>query len=251
MSPVSAWVVVIAHSIVLFLFASQGLEHMLANAGLPTIPLVPVSSSQAVVGAVVGLGLMRGGRDIDWRLVRNIAGGWITTPLISGAVCFVALFFLQNVFNQQVYREVHYDLSETVLAELGEQGVDTTALQPLEGREFRSARAFMQAVDATGHKGQVSDRTLREYAELHRIYIDAEKFSSLDRDWLAAGQISAIEHLEGQQFAHGWQLARALAAQSPQWSRKPDKVIHKLYNRELDRKVEYVSRTFAGFPDRR
>jgi len=56
MSPVAAWVVVVAHAIVLFAFASQGLEHLLAQAGLPTIPLVPVSSSQAVVGAVVGLG---------------------------------------------------------------------------------------------------------------------------------------------------------------------------------------------------
>ena len=251
MSPVAAWVVVIAHSIVLFLFASQGLEHMLANAGLPTIPLVPVSSSQAVVGAVVGLGLMRGGRDIDWKLLGNIAGGWVTTPLISGAVCFVALFFLQNVFNQQVYREVHYDLSEPVLAELGEQGVDTAALEPLKGREFRSARAFMQAVDEIGFKGPVSDRTLRDYAELNHIYLDPEKISSLDRDWLDSEQISAIDRLAGQQFSHGWQLARALAAESPQWSKKDDKTINKLYNRELDRKVDYVSRTFAGFPDRR
>ena len=34
---------------------------LLATAGLPTIPLVPVSSSQAVVGAVLGIGLLRGG----------------------------------------------------------------------------------------------------------------------------------------------------------------------------------------------
>ena len=67
MSPVAVWVVVIAHSIVLFAFASEGLEHLLATHGLPTIPLVPVSSSQAIVG----LGLMRGGRDVDWRLVRH------------------------------------------------------------------------------------------------------------------------------------------------------------------------------------
>ena len=251
MSPVAAWVVVIAHSIVLFLFASQGLEHMLAGAGLPTIPLVPVSSSQAVVGAVVGLGLMRGGRDVDWKLVGNIAGGWVSTPLISGVVCFVSLFFLQNVFNQQVYREVHFALSESVLEELGEQGADSAALELLKGREFRSARVFMQAVDEIGYKGPVSDSTLRKYAELNHIYIDPEKFLSLDRDWLGPEQITAIEHLAGQQFSHGWQLARALAAQSSRWSKKDGKVIHKLYNRELDRKVEYVSRKFAGFPDRR
>ena len=67
LSPIGAWVVVVAHSIVLFLFASEGLEHLPANHGLPTIPLVPVSSSQAVVGAVVGIGLMKGGSTIQWR----------------------------------------------------------------------------------------------------------------------------------------------------------------------------------------
>ena len=111
MSPLAAWVVVIAHSVVLFAFASEGLEHLLASHGLPTIPLVPVSSSQAIVGAVVGLGLMRGGRDIDWRLVRNVGLGWLTTPLIAAAVCFVALFFVQNVFDQPVHHDRELALS--------------------------------------------------------------------------------------------------------------------------------------------
>jgi PiT family inorganic phosphate transporter len=251
MSPVSAWVVVIAHSIVLFLFASQGLEHLLANAGLPTIPLVPVSSSQAVVGAVVGLGLMRGGRDIDWRLVGNIAGGWATTPVISGMVCFVALFFLQNVFNQQVYREVHYVLSQPALAELAEKGADIDRLAPLKGREFRSAQAFSRAIEATGFDGPLSGRTLRELAQLNHIYMDPELFPSLDRDWLSDSQTSAIEQLEGREFSHRWQLAQALAANSPEWSRKDGKTVNKLYNRQLEQKLEYVYRTFSGFPDRR
>lgn len=247
MSPVAAWVIVIAHSIVLFAFASQGLEHILASAGLPTIPLVPVSSSQAVVGAVVGLGLMRGGRDIDWRLVRNVAAGWVTTPLISGVVCFVSLFFLQNVFNQQVYREVHYVISEPVLAALAEKGVDTAALKPLTGREYRSARRFTRAIDEAGFESPDAGRSLREYAKLEQSYIDPERVPGLDRDWLSEAQISAIERLAGQAFAHRWQLARALAAQSPQWSHKDDLTINKPYNQALDRKLEYVQRTFAGF----
>jgi PiT family inorganic phosphate transporter len=104
MSPVAAWVVVVSHSIVLFVFSSQELESLLANAGLPTIPLVPVSSSQAVVGAVLGIGLLRGGRTIRWRMLGRIGLGWMATPAIAGLICFVGLFFLQNVFNQEVYR---------------------------------------------------------------------------------------------------------------------------------------------------
>jgi PiT family inorganic phosphate transporter len=102
MTPVAAWVVVVAHSIVLFVFASRGLESMLAGAGLPTIPLVPVSSSQAVVGAVVGLGLMRHSQGVDWRLLGLISLGWVLTPFVAGLVCFIGLFVLQNVFNQVV-----------------------------------------------------------------------------------------------------------------------------------------------------
>jgi PiT family inorganic phosphate transporter len=250
-TPVAAWVVVIAHSIVLFLFASQGLEHMLANAGLPTIPLVPVSSSQAVVGAVVGLGLMRGGRDVDWRLVGNIAAGWVTTPLISGVVCFFALFFLQNVFNQQVYQEVHYALSESALAELEKQFPDTVELKALEGREFRSARDFDEAVEATGYAGAAPEARLRDYAQLSHMFIDPEDLFSLDRHWLSSGQVAAIEELAGREFSHRWQLARELAVRSPEWSRRDEQAVNRLYNKELDRKLEYVYRMFAGFPDQR
>ncbi len=105
LSPVAAWVVVMAHSIVLFLFASQGLESFLQSYGLPTIPLVPVSSSQAVVGAVMGIAILKGGRGIRWRVLGGIGMGWVAAPAIAGIVCFIGLFFLQNVFDQKVYAE--------------------------------------------------------------------------------------------------------------------------------------------------
>lgn len=94
LSPVAAWIVVMSHSIVLFLFASQGLEAVLAGSGLPTIPLVPVSSTQAVVGAMLGLGILKGGGGMNLRVLARIASGWVTTPVIACIVCFVALSFL-------------------------------------------------------------------------------------------------------------------------------------------------------------
>ncbi len=98
-----ALVAVWSQSVVLFLFASQRLEQLLLNAGLPTLPLVPVSSSQAIVGAVVGMGLLKGGHNIHWKTVGGIAIGWITTPLTACLISFVCLFFLQNVFQQTVF----------------------------------------------------------------------------------------------------------------------------------------------------
>ena len=103
MSPMIAWIVVISQSIVLFIFASQGLKTLLTQYNLPSLPLVPVSSSQAVIGAIIGIGIAKGGRGIHWEILGKIALGWITTPLISALICFISLFFLENVFNLVVY----------------------------------------------------------------------------------------------------------------------------------------------------
>ena len=103
LSPVAAFVAVWSHSIVLFLFSSQSLESFLQSHGLPSIPLVPVSSSQAIVGAVIGMGLLKGGRGIKWKTVGGIASGWVTTPIIAALLSFICLFFMQNVFMQNVF----------------------------------------------------------------------------------------------------------------------------------------------------
>lgn len=104
MSPQIAWIVVFSQSLVLFIFSSQGLHNFLLNNGLPAIPLVPVSCSQAVIGAVFGIGLAKGGQDIKWGTLGHIAAGWVTTPVIAGIVCFISLFFLENVFHLAVYK---------------------------------------------------------------------------------------------------------------------------------------------------
>ena len=118
LSPVSALVVVSAHSLVLFLFASQGLESFLQRHGLPTIPLVPVSSSQAIVGAVIGIGLLKRGRGIRWRVLGGIASGWAVTPIIAALISFISLFFLQNVFEQKTYLPVSYTITSEAVAQI-------------------------------------------------------------------------------------------------------------------------------------
>ena len=102
MSPVAAFVVVISHSIVLFLFASQGISNFLQSVNLPSIPLVPVSSSQAVVGGVIGIGLLKGGKEVQWSIAGKISLGWFTLPVIAALISFVILFVLQNIFNLTV-----------------------------------------------------------------------------------------------------------------------------------------------------
>ena len=103
LSPISALVVVFASSTVLFLFASQGLKNILISNGLPPFPLVPVSSSQAVVGSIIGISLAKGGKNVNFRILGKISIGWVATPIASAIFAYIALFFMQNVFMQDVF----------------------------------------------------------------------------------------------------------------------------------------------------
>ena len=56
---------------------------------------VPVSTSTAIVGAVLGIGILKGVRTIDLRTLRRIVSGWIGTPLLAGAVAYAAAWALR------------------------------------------------------------------------------------------------------------------------------------------------------------
>lgn len=98
LSSKSAIITVLANSMVLFVFSSTSLSNFFVSIGLPPIPLVPVSSSQVIVGAILGLGLLKGGYNINYKMLGSIAAGWVATPFIAGILSFIALFFISNVF---------------------------------------------------------------------------------------------------------------------------------------------------------
>lgn len=103
LSPVTAFIVILSTALVLFLFASRGLADAMTSVGLPAFPLVPVSQSQAAVGSIIGVGLAKGGRNLNYKLLVNIGLGWIATPTSAALVAYVGLFIMQNVFMQQVF----------------------------------------------------------------------------------------------------------------------------------------------------
>jgi len=106
LSAEAALVVVLAESLVLFIFSSSGLSNLSVRLGLPPIPLAPVSSSQVVVGCVIGIGLYKGARNINFKVLREIGLGWISTPLMSGLLAFFMLFFMKNIFNIDVGHKI-------------------------------------------------------------------------------------------------------------------------------------------------
>jgi PiT family inorganic phosphate transporter len=102
----AAFVVVLSQALVLFIFSSSWLSGLMVRIGLPAIPLVPVSSTQVVVGSVIGIGLYKGVRNINMKVLGSIASGWITTPVAAGLLSFVLLFFVKNLFGIDVGHSV-------------------------------------------------------------------------------------------------------------------------------------------------
>ena len=74
LDPYSALISIFAHSITLQIF---------------TLLHVPVSSSQAMVGAVIGIGLLKGVKAIQFKTLFYIFLGWLITPLASGIAAYL------------------------------------------------------------------------------------------------------------------------------------------------------------------
>jgi len=244
LTPLAAWVAVMSHSIVLFLFASERLEQLLANMSLPTIPLVPVSSSQAVVGAVIGIGMLQGGREIQWPRIYGIVRGWVITPVISCLFCFVGLYFLQNVFQQEVQRESNYLLSTRVLEKFQKEGIETTSLNQLSDSTFSSSAELVSAVSSIVPLSSQQGLKVVEFSLQKSLLITQEKIASMDKKGLSSIQLDALNQLQGQTFNFPWQLGDSLAEISSEWEVRGGGLKNKLYDRKIKQKLAYLYRNF-------
>ena len=242
LTPLAAWVAVMSHSIVLFLFASERLEQLLANMSLPTIPLVPVSSSQAVVGAVIGIGMLQGGREIQWPRIYGIVRGWVITPVSSCLLCFVGLYFLQNVFQQEVQRESNYLLSTRVLEKFQKEGIETTGLNQLSDSTFSSSAELVRAVSSLVPLSSQQGLKVVEFSLQKSLLITQEKIASMDKKGLSSIQLDALNQLQGQTFNFPWQLGDSLAGISSEWEVRGGGLKNKLHDRKIKQKLAYLYR---------
>jgi len=80
LDPFTAFIAVFSGAIVVHGFAILG---------------VPVSTSQAIVGAILGIGLLKGVQTINRRTLFNILFGWVGTPIVAFAISAGLFFFFR------------------------------------------------------------------------------------------------------------------------------------------------------------
>ena len=59
---------------------------------------IPVSTSSAIVGAVVGVGLVKGMKAISKKTIMTILLGWLLTPTFAAAAAFLMYKLIKTVF---------------------------------------------------------------------------------------------------------------------------------------------------------
>lgn len=71
LTPVAGFIVVVASSITVYIFAKIG---------------IPISTSQALIGAIIGIGIKMGAKTLRLKVIRNLVIGWVGTPAISAVI---------------------------------------------------------------------------------------------------------------------------------------------------------------------
>jgi PiT family inorganic phosphate transporter len=74
LSPLTGVIVVLSSALTIYVFALIG---------------IPISTSQAMIGAVIGAGLVKGTKYVDFRVLASIFAAWFVTPTVTGILTFL------------------------------------------------------------------------------------------------------------------------------------------------------------------
>ncbi|HPT72719.1 MAG TPA: inorganic phosphate transporter, partial [Candidatus Cloacimonadota bacterium] len=239
--PITGLIVVISEALVLYLFGSKQLQHLLLSMHLPTIPLVPISSSQGVIGAVIGVGLAKGGKNIHFDTMGKISMGWVTAPLLACGLSFVLLFFVQNVFEQPVLMKTSYVFDKNVLLELKARGINLDYLTDVNGRQYDSARSMLADLDQMKEYSRNEKVMLSQVSEIDNLQINYQNLqNTLKPETFTKEQWLAIYQINGKKYEHDWQLKNDLVSLSNEWKLKDKKYKNQVYNTELNKKYNIL-----------
>ena len=194
-----------------------------------------------MIGAILGLGLIKGGRTINWRVLRDISIGWVVTPVAAGVISFFLLFFVENVFDQPISRPMLFRLDGPVREKVVAAGLPAAALLATDDRDYVSGVRLQAQLERAGGLSTRQARRVVDLARVTPLTVDLGKINlAVDADWLSLDQLRALRSLADRHFDHTWQLADALAEASPLWRPRPDTAANRGWNRELRQKLAHL-----------
>jgi inorganic phosphate transporter, PiT family len=223
-SPLTGFVVVFAEFIVLTLFTSVTIESLLLSNGLPSIPLVPLSTTQAFIGAILGVGLAKDPHSINFKVLGKIALGWVIAPVSAGIITFVSLFFIQNVFEQKVIFPVPYEISASVISRLEQEAIPTENIQDLTGKRFYNKKVLRNELLKRHYYTNSQIYSIFHYALIDSFRIDSTAINSMDTLRFSANQISLLKENHGKSFRHKIDFDSLVFSNSDEWVLTGDKL---------------------------
>lgn len=227
-SPITGFVVVFAEFIVLFLFTSQSLEAFLLKNNLPAFPLVPLSTTQAFIGAVIGVGLAKDPLSINFKVLGKIGIGWVVAPLSAGLITFISLFFIQNVFEQKIIHPVPYQITTSVITKLNTEGINTEKLNDLLDKRFNNNKAFLNELKSRYDYNSEHIYSIYKYALIDSFKIDSLRINELPVNYqLSIAQKVKLAELHGKSFSHKIDFEEAVFSNLPDWRFSGNKLIDK------------------------
>lgn len=98
MMPETGIVLILSQALVLFIFSSKGFSQLLSSVGFFSIPAVPISTYNVAIGSVLGIGMVKGAQEFQYKTIASIIGGMFATLAIAAIVSFFFLFVSKNIF---------------------------------------------------------------------------------------------------------------------------------------------------------
>ena len=151
--------------------------------------------------------------------------------------------FLQNVFEQEVYRSVTYALTPQAVERIQKAGISLNGLESVFGKEFANAAKFSKVL---ANQKMLTDKDynfIMASAEIDNLIVTAHGIEAIQNRWITENHKNSLRELQGQRFNHKWLLENALAEKSPLWRYR---VNDPEYNADLKSSIDYICTLFRS-----
>ena len=189
---------------------------------------------------------MKGGRGIRWRTLGGIAGSWAVSPVIASILSFISLFFLQNVFEQEVFRPIKHGRTPDAVERIQTEKISLRGLENLFDKEFADARRFNTVLSNQKMLTDQDRNLIMASTEIDRLGITRHRNDAITNQLITEKFLSPVQEMDGRVFNCKWQLEEALAERSVYWRQKKN---DKNDNPNLSRRVDYICKIFSSEGD--